>query len=443
MLAPPGSGAPRRQLAGSELARGGHQSSAYQPGARQNHNAEAPSASFRYLQSMRPRRVLVLVLAALGPWLACSAKRAPPLADLVPQGVSGRGGDAGLMLGDAAIDPTGPCGSQTIPAIGRAPNLSFVIDHSASMGEELSGSGLSKYENARIALSRVLKTLGHRVSYGVAIFPGLAGVSGCEAGDELIPVAPGDPPSYARAGKTGPRLKDLLARLAIADVDGGTPVAPTLAKMQGVLTELEGESYVVLITDGAPNCNQDLSCAVAGCIPNIEGLTASGMACTPSFNCCTPTAQNPGANLACVDEQASLQAVRSLADAGIRTFVVGMPGSEPYERLLDAMADEGGTARAGDVKYYPVADTAALEQALTAIAASVAISCEIPLDYRPPDPDFVNVYFDGVLVKYDPGAGWEWTPDGHVAIRGTACEQLSAAQVLEVEILAGCKTVVK
>jgi hypothetical protein len=132
-----------------------------------------------------------------------------------------------------------------------------------------------------------------------------------------------------------------------------------------------------------------------------------------------------------------------LADAGISTFVIGMPGSEPYENLLDAMADAGGTARAGAPKYYSVADTAALQEALTAIAASVAISCELPLDYEPPDRDFVNVYFDGKIVAYDPEAGWEWTDDGQVAIRGAACEQLSAGDVLEVQILAGCKTVVK
>jgi len=107
------------------------------------------------------------------------------------------------------------------------------------------------------------------------------------------------------------------------------------------------------------------------------------------------------------------------------------------------MAELGGTARQGEPKYYSVDDTDALEQALKAIAASVAISCDIPLDYEPPEADFVNVYFDGQLVEYDQEAGWEWTDLGHVAIRGAACEQLSKGDVLEVQILAGCKTVVK
>jgi hypothetical protein len=311
------------------------------------------------------------------------------------------------------------------------------------MGEELAGSGLSKYENARLALSRVLKAVGHRVNYGATIFPGLDGTTGCEPGDDLMKVAPGDPPSYARAGKTGPRLRDLLVRLQIADVDGNTPVAPTLTKALTTLSALEGTTYVVLITDGAPNCNGEITCGAAACIPNIEGLSAGSIRCTPSVNCCSPEIGGPNAGLACVDANATVAAVQALSDAGIKTFVVGMPGSEPYVALLNQMAEAGGTARTGDTEYYPVSDTEALEQSLIGIAASVAISCDIPLDYEPPDPDFVNVYFDGALVEYDPEGGWEWTADGQVAIRGAACDQLMAGDVLEVQVLAGCKTVVK
>lgn len=390
---------------------------------------------------MRPWRAVVLALAALSLPLSCAKKRAPALTD--PYDAGKGGGDGGLMLGDAAEEPSGPCGSQTIPAVTNPPNVAFVIDHSGSMGEPLPGTGLSKYESARVALSHVLKAVGHRINYSATIFPGLDGVTGCEAGDELMKMGAGDPPSYARDGKAGPRLKDLLTRLTIADVDGGTPVAPTLTSALGTLTGLDGKTFVVLITDGAPNCNEELSCNADACGPNIEGLTVGGMACSGSVNCCLPSKQDPFANLSCVDSQATLDAVQALADAGIGTFVVGMPGSEPYQQLLNAMAEAGGTARQGETKYYPVADTDALETSLTAIAASVAISCDIPLDYEPPDPDFVNVYFDGVLVAYDPAAGWEWTADGHVAIRGSACDTLSAGDVLEVQVLAGCKTVVK
>lgn len=392
---------------------------------------------------MRLWRASFLALAAIGLPLACaSKKRAPPLAADGPPTTGQAGADSGLMLGDVDQPPTGACGSQSIPAINDPPNIAFIIDHSGSMGAELAGSGLSKYENARIALSRVLKAVGHRVNYGATIFPGLSGDE-CAAGDELMKVGPGDPPSYAREGKTGPRLKDLLGRLSIADVAGNTPTAPTLTKALENLSELEGTTYVVLITDGAPNCDAELMCEPSACIPNIEGAVAMGLDCSTGVNCCAPSTRDPLANLACVDADATVAAVQALHDAGIETFVVGMPGSEPYERLLNEMAEAGGTARTGDTEYYPVTDTTALEESLIGIAASVAISCDVPLDYEPPDPDFVNVYFDGVLVEYDPEAGWEWTADGQVAIRGAACDQLMAGDVLEVQILAGCKTVVK
>jgi hypothetical protein len=396
---------------------------------------------------MRPWRALVVALAGLGLPAACSSADHPPaLADRPPPVSStprGAAGEPGLTLGGDGPEPTGPCGSQTIPVMVNRPNVSFIIDHSGSMGDTLPGSSLSKYENARVALSHVLRAVGHRVSYGATIFPGLAGVTGCEAGDELMKVAPGDPASYAREGKTGPRLRDLLSRLAIADVDGGTPAAPTLSKMLETLTDLEGDTFVVLITDGAPNCNEQLFCSAAACIPNIEAVVTAGIDCTGSLNCCAPSVQDPQANLGCVDAQASVDAVQALSDAGIHTFVVGMPGSEPYEQLLNQMAEVGGTARSGASKYFSVADTEALQAALTEITASVAISCDIPLDYAPPDPDLVNVYFDDAVVEYDPASGWEWSADGHVAIRGDACDRLSSGDVLEVQILAGCTTVVK
>ena len=414
---------------------------------------------------MRFWRAVLLALAAASLPLSCARKRAPFLADVVSHDAGAGGDDAGLMLIDTSpghsgpcggpsrpgagnspspdFIPSGPCGEQRIPAVGRPPNISFIIDHSGSMGDELAGNGLSKFENARVALSRVLKAVGHRLNYGAMVFPGLAEVTGCEAGDELMAMGPGDLPNYALAGQSGPRLKDLLCRLSIAAVDGGTPAAPTLTKALESLKGLDGNTYVVLITDGAPNCNQELSCTAESCIPNVEGLTAGGLDCRTSVNCCEPTSANPDANLSCIDAQATLDAVQALTDAGISTFVVGMPGSEPYTELLNDMAEIGGTARPGLPKYYSVTDTDALEESLKGIAASLSISCDIPLDYQPRDPDLVNVYFDGVLVEYDPLAGWEWTKEGHVAIRGAACDELSAGDVLEVQIFAGCKTVVK
>ncbi len=363
----------------------------------------------------------------------------------VSAGVSGAppGAAGSLSLGDAAVDPSGPCGDQRLPAIENPPNLNFVIDHSASMGQLFARTGLSKYQNARAALAGVLRAVGHRVNYGVAVFPGLQRVTGCEPGEQIVKISPGDPASFARDGRTGPKLADLLERLQIADVDGGTPVSATLTALTPELTQLAGTTYVVLVTDGAPNCNEEVQCSSASCIPNIEGLSKNGQACSGAVNCCAPSPSAPDANLGCVDDAASVEAVLALADAGIATYVVGMPGSELYADLLDALAVAGGTARDAPFKYYSVEDMAALELSLREIAASVAISCEIALDYEPEDESLVNVYFDEALVAYNEADGWAWTAEGGVSIRGSACEVLSAGDVFEVQILAGCPTKVK
>src|SRR5689334_10727999 len=125
---------------------------------------------------MRPLRSAAFSLLALA-WLAACAQKRPPPIGYDPPPDAGQAGEGGLNLGDAGDVPAGPCGSQSIPAITNPPNISFVIDHSASMGDLLAGSPLSKYENARIALSHVLKAVGHRINYGAAVFPGWPAVT--------------------------------------------------------------------------------------------------------------------------------------------------------------------------------------------------------------------------------------------------------------------------
>ncbi len=132
-----------------------------------------------------------------------------------------------------------------------------------------------------------------------------------------------------------------------------------------------------------------------------------------------------------------------LAAAGIKTYVVGMPGSEAYASVLDQVAVAGLTAKTTSPKYYSVADSDALTAALTQIGVSIAISCTIPLEAVPPDPDFVNVYLDVSLVQQDPLDGWSWTDEQTVQLNGAACASLLSGNVIQVQVVVGCPTSVK
>lgn len=355
-------------------------------------------------------------------------------------------GSGGIVVsqGEAGADAA-LCGSQEIKAVSDPPNLYFIVDRSGSMIDILPGSPYSKYENARIAISVMLRAVGHRVRYGAAVFPTLSDQdpNGCDPGLEVFTTQAGDPPSYAEQGENGPILSLLLTKLGSFVPAGGTPTAATLRALQPTVVGLTGKkTYVVLMTDGAPNCNVDLSCTAAACIPNIEQDSLAGVNCDASFNCCDPKETGASDVGYCVDADATEQAVAAYEAAGIDTYVVGMPGSEAYADLLGRLASAGNTARPGSTPYYAVSDTSDLTDALRSIGAQVAITCDLPLADAPDDPTLVNVYFDDQIVPADATNGWHYTGEKSIQFTGAACTQLSSGNVLDVQVREGCPTVV-
>jgi len=377
--------------------------------------------------------------------LRCSSREHPGSFEL-PQGGSGGSsgeGVGGLVISDAGLDAA-LCGNQQIPAISNPPNLYFVVDHSGSMDELLPGSAYSKYENARIAISVMLRAIGHRVQYGAALYPLLANQDGCAPGAQVFPTTAGDPPSYVAHGQIGPHLTELLRRLGDLPPAGGTPTASSLRALEPTIIGLPGpKTYVVLMTDGAPNCNLGLKCSADACIPNIEHESFGSTPCDANLNCCDSKKVGDLGLGYCVDADDTEAAVRAYEDAGVDTYVVGMPGSEAYRALLGRLATAGNTARPGDTPYYAVSDTSQLTVALRSIGAQVAISCDLPLTQVPESPELVNVYFDDQVVPNSDRDGWHYTGADSIQFLGAACEKLTSGDVLNVQVLAGCPTVVR
>jgi hypothetical protein len=348
--------------------------------------------------------------------------------------------DASFSDGPPAADASGLCGNLFVPVLIDPPNLYFVVDRSGSMAEALPGGPYNKYEGARFALAEVLRVIGHRVKYGAAVYPigDTPQVQGCGPGQEIFPTDIGDPPTWAAAGEDGPKLKALLTALANLPPQGGTPTSDTLEALAPGIKALEGpNTVVVLATDGAPNCNIEASCGVDDCQANLAGAQYMGQKCEGTFNCCDPLLV-PGGQLNCVDRQATIDAVADLAAEGIKTYVVGMPGSEQYASLLNEAAVAGLTEH-----YYGVADTAQLTSSLKQIGVQVAISCTIPLEFVPPEEELVNVYLDANLVQLDPIDGWSWLDEQTVQLNGAACATLKSGDVIQVQVVAGCPTSVK
>ena len=340
-----------------------------------------------------------------------------------------------------ALDASGLCGNQILPVRENRPNLYFVVDRSGSMSDPLEGSPYDKYESAQLAIRDVLLAVGHRVAYGAAVFPSFEGATGCEPGEEIYPTAPGDSVTYALAGEVGPNLDTFVHKLAAYAPYGNTPTSLTLEALYDTLTSLSGDTSVVLATDGAPNCNPEAQCGSDLCMADLGGWPVSSTVfCPLSISCCDP--DGPYGPVSCVDVDASVAAVKALADAGISTYVVGLPGSELFSEVLDNLAQAGGTARTGEVAYYRVEDSDALSESLRSIATGIAISCTIDLSEAPPDWNLVNVYFDGGVVPMNDD-GWKRASNDTLEIVGQSCELLESGDVFQVQIAAGCPTVVK
>ena len=217
------------------------------------------------------------------------------------------------------------------------------------------GRRAREYTAVANASVRLVQSLGPKVSVGAAVFPGpqVSLAHACLAGEEVFKTTPGQPTPAGRAmTRTGhPAFSRAISLPAGSAPVGSTPTAATLNAILPGLAALPGQTAVVLATDGGPNCNATANCDEANCIPNIEHDPPG---CTTGVNCCTEAIAGPDASRNCLDSLATKNAVMALHDKGIKTFVVGVPGSSPYAALLDDLAVAGGTARLGTTAYYDV-----------------------------------------------------------------------------------------
>jgi hypothetical protein len=285
-------------------------------------------------------------------------------------GTSGGGGGAG-----------GSCGGMEFALARVPPNVMLVLDRSGSMSDPIAtGSKTTKYADLTAAVGVLVAGFDSQMRLGATFY---ASDSDCAAG------VPG--PIADANGQT------IVTGVAAHKPGGKTPTAATLKAVldSGALTDTTRSNFVVLATDGKPNCGD-------------------------------------------TDVTSKIDALYS-AQVSVPTFVIGI-GSETNTNpdLLNEWAVAGHTARAGTTKYFQTNSQAELADAFKQIAGGV-VSCDFHMAQAAPDPTLISVTEDGTAIAPSPTVGYSYDPSTNtVTLHGAACQQLKDHPDTKVQVVYGC-----
>jgi hypothetical protein len=251
----------------------------------------------------------------------------------------------------------------------------------------------SKWNQATAAVNTAVASSQTMVEWGLKLFS--SNGTGCT-------VTPGVQVDIALNSAS-----DIATALAGAGPGGSTPttMAVTLAGDYLATLTTPNPRFIVLVTDGQPNC---------------AGGNGNGD-----------------------DSAAAIAAVAAQAARGYGTFVIGVATASDAmaTATLTGMSTAGMHARPGTPNYYLVNNTAELVTALGLIGTQVA-GCTFTLKSPPPDPNNVVVVADGNIVPKGTAAtdnGWMYGAGmTSVTLTGSFCQQVMDNTIKDVEVLFGC-----
>ena len=313
-------------------------------------------------------------------------------------------------------------GTELAPTI-----VELLVDTSLSMDERAPGSNRSKWIETRRVMLDALQLMPGTTSVGVVFYPDV------EVGDDPCFDSKADVPVSLLGSASSQQRARLSEAFQRESPRGSTPTHDAYRYALDELAAVDaiGQRFLVLITDGVPTY-------ALGC----EG---SGLQQDPA----DPTPLIPEA--------------ASALGRGIKTFVIGSPGSEGARRSLSQMAQAGGTASAGcsndGTPHYCHFDmteeedfAGALRDALASISG-IALSCAYDIPDPPNggtlDPSKVNVLFkppggeQELIPQSAPGTcrdGWQYSNNqSQVLLCGSTCDRVSASSG-ELSLEFGCTT---
>lgn len=304
---------------------------------------------------------------------------------------TGDGTGTGDGEGEFADRPDATIGSgcgevRPIEVTGAAPpDLLLVVDKSGSMADPLF-NGQQKWNTMRSALGAVVTGNSSSINFGLMLYPT---DDICQAGQVTAPVTAGSSTAVTNA-------------LSNVFPDGGTPTHSSLGAALNYFQNAGATTnnrYVLLATDGEPNCVVDWDATIPGINQSIDAITA-------------------------------------LKQAGIPTYVLGF-GNGVNSSTLESMAQAGGTG-----KFYAANSPVELTAALDAIAGEVGVpACSFALSETPEDPARLRLFFDNTEVARSTQhtTGWDYNPTTNtMSVYGASCDQLQSGDVGNMHVDYGC-----
>jgi hypothetical protein len=353
-------------------------------------------------------------------------------------GTSGQlGGDADNVF-DSAFDPDAACASATVTAKRAPANILFIVDRSGSMNcnpppittsaaceqapTTADGTKPTKWSVTKDALKAAIAAMPAADSAGLTYF----NVDN-DCAVQATPNVPVKPINAQQLQLLGQSLDNVTPE-GLTPIVGGV----TLGYQHLHTNTFVGRKYLVLLTDGQETCAGDQKAGfLSTTVPNAAAV-------------------------------------------GIRTFVIGAPGSEPSRGFLSQIAYTGLTARTTTCNHAnnppDVGDChfdltgAGLNLATELNAALDAISKEaLACEYDVPAADGGTIDYGRVNVVHTPAGGqpqpipqdasksclnadgWQYSADrSRIILCGPACAKVKAdTQGGSVSIQLGCQTIIR
>lgn len=314
----------------------------------------------------------------------------------------------------------------------RGAEVLFVLDRSGSMELALDGSdpvpGVpSRWDLLVEALSTTLPSTDEVIQIGAKLFPQSIDPTEEVTHDNGCVVLPGI--ELEPAPRNVPAMIELVSSVTPR---GGTPTFETLQQTRDYFASRPlppgVARFIVLATDGGPNCNPD------------TGVDPTVCVCTTERDDC---GLSPAGPYNCLDDVRTLTLMDQIHRAdGVPIYVIGLDNTARLDLVdvLERMAVAGGRPREtpGEPSYYSVREPRDFTEALETISDLIA-ECVYRVRSRPPTDRGIQVTVGGAPVPQDlsHGFGWDWADRerGDLALFGEACARATAGQPVEATIV--------